>query len=123
MGQSVAAMDKPVEARLNDLIEVIDQTQIMMTDIDFETFAADRLRQRAAERAIEIVAETSRKLPAELKAAAPHLDWQRMITIREFLWDYYYAVDAQLIWDVVHDDLPPFREFACQFLPDSGVTT
>jgi uncharacterized protein with HEPN domain len=114
-------MDKPLEARLHDLIETIDQTQTMMAGVDFQTFAADRLRRLAAERAIEIVADASRHVPEELKATAPHVHWEQMVEIREFLWDYYYAVDAELVWDVIRNDFPPLREFAQHVTPDFSI--
>jgi uncharacterized protein with HEPN domain len=43
--------------------------------MDFAAFVADRKTVYAVVRALEIISEASRRLPAELKDRHPEIDW------------------------------------------------
>jgi uncharacterized protein with HEPN domain len=114
-------MNLSFETRLHDVTTTIDQARAMIAGMDFREFSDDRLRRLAAERAIEIVVDALRDVPEPLKATAPHLKWERMFEVREFLWDHYYAVDARMVWDFVQDHFPMIREFSEHLARDRTV--
>lgn len=42
----------------------------------------------------------------ERKASTPDIPWRQMVSMRNRLIHGYGAVDRDVLWDVVHDDLP-----------------
>ncbi|MBL0161207.1 MAG: DUF86 domain-containing protein [Bryobacterales bacterium] len=61
--------------RLRDIIENIDAIQDFVHHLDLEQFTRDRKTIYAVTRALEIIAEASRRLPPELKDGHPEIDW------------------------------------------------
>lgn len=60
--------------RLADIIENIDAIQGFTSELDFSAFRADRKTVYAVVRALEIISEASRRLPADL-VRHPEIDW------------------------------------------------
>jgi uncharacterized protein with HEPN domain len=61
--------------RLMDLIENTDAIQAFVAGLDFTQFRRDRKTVYAVVRALEIISEASRRLPAELRERRGELDW------------------------------------------------
>jgi uncharacterized protein with HEPN domain len=75
----------------------------------FVQFEADWEFRFAVQRAIEIISEASRRLPEELKDSRPEIHWRRVAGIGSVLRHQYHTISDKVIWDVVHDELPPLR--------------
>lgn len=61
--------------RLRDIIDNIDAIKAFTEQLDFGSFAADQKTMYAVVRALEIISEASRRLPADLKRRHPEIDW------------------------------------------------
>lgn len=74
-----------------------------------DVFRAESMRQDAILRNLEIVGEVVRKLPPELQAEVPRVDWAAAIGLQEWLSNGYPAVDLDIVWRTVNDDVPAMR--------------
>jgi len=61
--------------RLRDIVDNIDAIAEFTAHMDFAAFVADRKTVYAVVRALEIVSEASRKLPAEIRERHGEIDW------------------------------------------------
>jgi uncharacterized protein with HEPN domain len=61
--------------RLSDIVDNIETIEAFTLGLEFEKFAGDRKTVYAVVRALEIVSEATRRLPAELKDRHPEIDW------------------------------------------------
>ena len=61
--------------RLRDIVDNIDAIQEFTQRMDRDDFAAGRKTLYAVVRALEIIPEATRRLPAELKDRRPDIDW------------------------------------------------
>ncbi len=66
---------------------------------------------RAIVRSIEIIGEASKKISEEFKAANPDIEWKKMGRTRDVLIHVYFAVDNEIIWDIVTEKLPPLQRY------------
>ena len=64
-------MVKTILARIDDMLEAIDEIRRVTASKSFEEFRQDWLLTKGTERAIEIISEASRHLPDELKSRHP----------------------------------------------------
>jgi uncharacterized protein with HEPN domain len=64
----------------------------------------------AVVRALEIVSEASRRLPLELKARHPKLDWAAIAAAGNVYRHEYDVVDESAIWYTKQTDLTALRE-------------
>ena len=61
----------------------------------------------ALERFVEVIGEAASRLSEPTRNAARDVPWHEIIAMRNRLVHGYFAVDLDILWTVVHDDLPP----------------
>jgi uncharacterized protein with HEPN domain len=69
---------KAVRRWLNDIRHHIAMAEGFVADVSYEVFKDDNLRLYAVTRCLEIISEASRRLPDELKARHPSIQWRDM---------------------------------------------
>ncbi|MBD5355520.1 MAG: DUF86 domain-containing protein [Bacteroides sp.] len=55
---------------------------------------------------IEIIGEAAYKITHEFKAANPQLPWREIEGMRHILVHGYYQISAEMLWDVIQNDIP-----------------
>ncbi len=63
----------------------------------------------AVERNIERISEANRRIPDDLKAGYPYIDWRGISTIGNVLRHMYESIDTRTVREVVEFDLPALR--------------
>jgi uncharacterized protein with HEPN domain len=94
------------EAFLLDILLAARKLTVFIEDYDAEKFAADEVMQHAAMRLIQIIGEACRKISGEYKNAHPQIPWTKIIGMRHRLVHEYFRVDAEIVWEVVSQDIP-----------------
>jgi uncharacterized protein with HEPN domain len=79
-------------------------------DLGVERFRTDETLRRAFVRSLEVIGEESKKLPGEFRVAHPDVEWRAMAGMRDHLIHGYFAVDYDLVWDVVTNKIPTLRQ-------------
>jgi uncharacterized protein with HEPN domain len=102
-------MPPTIEDRLRDIFEAIAEIEGVMQTMTFDRFASDRRARLLTERLLEIVCEASRTLPDNIKQDGPHIDWRKMIDFGNLLRHAYHTTNAEIVWDIVQNHLPPLK--------------
>lgn len=100
---------------LDDMIEGIGRIREYTAHMDETTFAADRKTQDAVVRNLEIIGEAAAKLPDRIRAAAPEIEWRKIVGLRNILIHDYFVINLPIIWDVVENKLDTLEQ-ACRTL-------
>ena len=108
--------------RLRDIVDNIDVIQEFTASMDRDDFAADRKTLYAVVRALEIISEATRRLPAELKDRHPGIDWVAVTAAGNVYRHEYEGVDENLIWHTVRHDLGELRAVAAAELEQQPRT-
>jgi uncharacterized protein with HEPN domain len=103
--------------RLIDIQHHIALAQNFTAGTTYEAFKDDLLRLYAVTRCLEIISEASRRLPGELKARHPAIEWREMAASGNFYRHEYEDVAARRVWDTVQNHLPPLRAVIEHELP------
>lgn len=96
----------PPIPRLTDIIDAIEVVAAEIAGLTFDTFGRDRRKCWIVERGIEIISEASRRLPQDLEERHPEIPWPKVAGIGNILRHEYEAVEPDIVWRVVHHDLP-----------------
>ncbi|HEY9557799.1 MAG TPA: HepT-like ribonuclease domain-containing protein [Acidimicrobiales bacterium] len=92
-----------------DVLEAADQLAALVAG-GRAAFDGDWMRQRAAERILEIVGEAPNAMSEEFKAAHPAVPWRHVVNLRHLLAHHYHRVDADQIWSIATDSVPALSE-------------
>jgi len=91
---------------LIDMLNAAKLAQDFVTDINWETFESDLMRQAAVTRQIEIIGEAAQRISTESRSAIPTIPWDQIIEMRNRLIYEYDRLNLVRIWDTVHLALP-----------------
>ena len=67
---------------------------------------SDRVLSLALVRLLEIVGEAAGRVSDETRALYPEIPWPQIIGLRNRLIHGYDAVDYDILWQIITDDLP-----------------
>lgn len=96
--------------RLRDVLDNIDLAIRFSANRTEEDLANDLMALYAVEHAILIVSEAIRRLPEDLKARHPEIDWAAAAGIGNKIRHDYDAMDVAILLNTVRDSLPGLRE-------------
>jgi uncharacterized protein with HEPN domain len=97
--------------RLAHILDAINNIQTFLSGMTAPAFASDKLLRMAVERSFEIISEASRRIPDDVKARQPEINWRRMADLGNRLRHAYHLVDTNLLLEIVEHDLPPLQAF------------
>lgn len=94
---------------IHHILDEIDYILSQLSDLDFDSFLMDATLKRAFVRSLEIIGEASKKLPDDVKALQPDIEWRKVTGMRDRLIHDYFGVDYGIVWDVATTKLPDLR--------------
>ena len=75
-----------------------------------QAFFADPRTQDAVIRNLEVLGEAVENLSGDLKARHATVPWKRIAGMRDKMIHEYLAVNLQLVWDTVEQEIPPLKK-------------
>ena len=101
-------MRRKPAAFLWDVREAALRIQEFVAGRDFAAFSSDVMVRSAVERQVEIIGEALNQLSRSSPAMVVEIpEAARVIAFRNILIHGYAVLDHQIVWRVVHDNLPP----------------
>lgn len=100
-------MSRSPISRLEDITTAISaclEYSAYITDPKFSGMAFD-----AIERNLGIIGEAVNHLPKDLIAQYPEIDWVAIVGLRNFLIHEYFAVDEEVIYEILEKYLVPLQ--------------
>jgi uncharacterized protein with HEPN domain len=106
--------------RLRDILDNIEATRTFTSGLEFAGFREDRKTVYAVTRALEIISESTRRLPDEIKDRHPEIDWPAIAAAGNVYRHEYEMVDEALIWHTIQRGLDALRSMAAAELEREG---
>ncbi len=63
---------------IHHILDEIDYILTQIADMDYDAFARNPTTKRAFVRSIEIIGEASKKIPDDIKAIQPDIEWRKV---------------------------------------------
>lgn len=76
----------------------------------YQQFLQSPWDQAALTRHLEIIGEAASQLSAEYKNAHSEIPWRRVSDFRNVLIHEYFAIDPQLVWEIIEKDIPTLKQ-------------
>ncbi|MBU1685322.1 DUF86 domain-containing protein [Patescibacteria group bacterium] len=90
---------------LKHILDSIRRIRRYLDGVTFEEFVKDEMRVGATVRELEIIGEAASKLDMDFCASHPEVQWQKMISMRNFLIHQYFGVSEKVVWGTYKNDL------------------
>ena len=101
---------RPWTDRLQDILEAVAEIQAFVEGMDFKAFRSDAKTIKAVELDLILIGEAAGQVPQSVQDGQPAVPWHLMKAMRNRLVHVYFSVDPQIVWDTIHNDLPPLVE-------------
>ncbi|HMX38696.1 MAG TPA: DUF86 domain-containing protein [Saprospiraceae bacterium] len=92
------------------MLEALKRIQLYTEGIDFEHFEEDDKTKDAVVRNFEVIGEAAAKLPSEILAQHPDINWSSIIGFRNILIHRYFGVDYGVVWNIAQARLPELSQ-------------
>lgn len=109
---------RDVRLFLTDMLESIAKIERYTAGMDFARFVENDLIVDAVVRNLEIIGEAARQIPEEVRGRYPDIPWRRVVGLRNIVVHEYFAVDLEVVWSVVRENLPHLKQALQQMLTD-----
>ena len=101
---------------LRDIVTYADTAARILSGTTFRSFRDSEEKTLAVIRALEVIGEAARQIPAEVRKNHPEVEWAEAIAMRNKVIHGYFGVDMQVVWNTVREDLPPLRQAVAKIL-------
>lgn len=103
-------MSRNLTLYLDDILTSIAKIQRYTAGMTWDTFVADELTFDAVVRNLQIIGEAVKNIPAEMRDQYDQIEWRKIAGLRDILAHTYFAVEDEIIWDIVQTKLDDLRE-------------
>ncbi|MFM7448828.1 MAG: DUF86 domain-containing protein [Leptolyngbyaceae cyanobacterium] len=98
-------MSRNLMLYLDGILSSIDKIQRYTAGLTWEIFVANELIFDAAARNLQIIGEAVKNIPTEMRDRYPQIEWRKIAGLRNILAHTYFAVEDEIIWDIVQTKL------------------
>lgn len=99
---------------IDDILDSIFAIQSFTSDLSFEDFTNDRKTYSATIREYIVIGEAIVALKHHLESMFPDYSWRMIKDFRNLIVHEYFGVDARIIWDLTHHELPELERMVRQ---------
>ncbi|MBW3621961.1 MAG: DUF86 domain-containing protein [Armatimonadetes bacterium] len=91
---------------LDDIRRTCEKVMRYTDGYTYEQFISDELRMDAVLRNLTIIGEAVKQIPPEFRILYPSIEWSKIARFRDLAIHRYFAVDTQIVWDIVQNHVP-----------------
>ena len=103
-------MNKDPFLFIQHILESIKSIESFMESIKKNGFMKNKEKQSAVVHQIEIIGEAAKNISNEFTNRYPSIHWSDIIRTRDKMIHNYFAIDLDIVWDIVKRDLPKLKE-------------
>ena len=95
--------------RIQDILAAIDKIEQYIKDLNFTQFHQNELIIDAVVRNFEIIGETGKGVPLEVRRIYSKIPWNQLCGMRDVLIHEYFGVNIKILWHTAKKELPTLR--------------
>jgi uncharacterized protein with HEPN domain len=101
--------ERKPSAIIEDILKCIEHIQSYTGNLSFEQFSFHFMTVEACLYNVQVISEAVSQLPEDVKENNPNIPWTLIKGMRNRLIHEYFGTDLQLVWIVINNELPAFK--------------
>ena len=106
------------EDYLKDMLYAAERAQSFVQGMDFDAFQKDEKTVWAVLKALEIIGEATKNIPAIMRNKYPDIPWREIAGMRDKMSHDYFGVSLLRVFETVNEDLPALCSALARILKD-----
>jgi uncharacterized protein with HEPN domain len=94
---------------IQDILEAVRKIDRFIAGLDHSAFLRDERTVDAVVRNLEVLGEAAKQLPDDFTSRHPNIPWNQIAGLRNRIVHDYFGLDLNIIWQIVHHDLPRLK--------------
>ena len=111
-------MPRDYKVYLEDIMEAIAKIERYIANLSFEEFIKKEMVIDATVRNFEVIGEAVKRIPENIKRKYPDVEWKKIAGLRDILIHEYFAIDLEILWDIIKNKLPEFKRNISKILEE-----
>jgi uncharacterized protein with HEPN domain len=91
---------------LSEILASMEKIERYIAGISYEEFIKREQLIDAVERNVEKIGEAAAAIPDEVRDRHPEVPWKTIVGLRNKVIHHYFAVDHEVIWQIVTKNIP-----------------
>ncbi|MEN6442400.1 MAG: DUF86 domain-containing protein [Methanoregula sp.] len=91
---------------LSEILASMEKIERYVAGISYEEFIRREQLIDAVERNVEKIGEAAAAIPDEVRDRHPEVPWKTIVGLRNKVIHHYFAVDQEVIWQIVTKNIP-----------------
>jgi uncharacterized protein with HEPN domain len=102
-------MKRNIVIYVRDILQNMQDAEDFVQGLSYDQFKVDKKTFNAVLRAVEVVGEATKHIPADIREKYPAVPWKEMAGMRDKVSHFYFGVDPEVVWNVVKDRIPTLK--------------
>jgi len=103
-------MTRDVRLYINDMLEALEKIEEYTENVSEDDFFEDTQLQDAIVRRIEILGESVKHIPQDIRDKYPEIPWRQISGMRDILTHEYFGINMSKVWKAITEDNPEIKE-------------
>ncbi len=99
-------MSRDWQTYLADIVTACEKVLRFTAGMDRDTFFGDDRTFHAVIHCLLIVGEAAKHIPDDVRQRIPGIEWRKIAGMRDFLGHVYFAINNNIVWDVIETKVP-----------------
>ncbi len=111
-------MSRNLKLYFEDILNSINKIKRYVENLNYQQFIADEKTFDAVAYNLQIISEAIKNVPPKIRKNYPQLEWRKIAGLRDIIAHSYFNIDEVIIWDIIANKLPNFKNEIEQILLD-----
>lgn len=112
-------MPRVSDLYLRDILRAIGRIELLLADMDRDAFTADNVQVDGVLFNLMTIGEAVKNIPDEVREQIPEIRWRDIGRFRDRVVHHYFALDMNVVWEIVTLHLPPLKATVEKLLQES----